>query len=203
MAEVAVLEAVRDSTHEMHGGRDRRVIAADRAVERANQRFTDLIEDVDPFVVAGAPRLGIDAAATEWLDAQQETYRAQNIWTGTPPWPEFVRAHLAQHRGRGIVEASRDVDAIPPLFAGPTIPHGYHMRGQIIPDLAEIVGETLVVEAFEDHDAAAAIDYGCRLEQVFAEHAEQLGEHAIALAFGTARWLQYWGQQRFGFAPSY
>ena len=174
---------------------------------------------VTPFQVIGAPRVGIDADATEWFRTQlfapmqkrvaEEKLRPAPDAT-KPQWHDrndALIAHwsrpfevvLEEHRGKYVVELAKDQEGVAAITG--MLCSSLDFRGKAVA-LAEAIPEELRNEAHDDHDAQACVDYADRLEaaleDVDDEHLDELIDTRAAV-----KWLRYWGSRGFGYSGWY
>lgn len=177
-------------------------------------------EALSPFEVIGAPRVGIDEAATEWfrlnvyLPIQQrvavEKLKPSARDPNNPQWDDRneglvkhwdrpFEAVLVDERGKYVVELAKEREGIAAITG--VLCSSLDFRGKAVA-MAEALPAELRNEAYDDHDAAACIDYANRLEaaleDVDDEHLEELIDIRAAV-----KWLRYWGSRRFGFSGWY
>lgn len=169
------LRALRKRIESLSGARREKAIARLGALE------------ADPLLHIGAPRIGLDAEATEYLRAQ---------WRAGKHGKRTWKATLAKFRGAGVVSLAKERDAIPyaPAFSGPL-----DFRGQQLAFAADMIGQPLVDEAWQHHSAREMVDYAERLDAALARHRKRRpirGQRARAIAAivdGAVRWLRFWG----------
>jgi hypothetical protein len=153
--------------------------------------------------LASAPRLGIDPRAEAWLRAQRDTWAERGVWSGTPPWDEFVAGYMKKAHGMFLQGASNPL-AVPVIEAPIELTGPYGLDVSFLLAL-ENFDEELVAEAYDHHDAAATLDYKDRLLVSIADVARGTPDETSNLVLGlvvtTANWLAFWGEHGLGFEP--
>lgn len=185
---------------------------------------------VSPFEVIGAPQVGIDAEATEWFrrEIYAPTHREALEEAGAAKgqgrndafikyWSRPFEAVLNDERGKYVVELAKEREGIAAITG--IMCSSLDFRGKAV-TLAVVLPDDLRNEAYDDHDADAALDYADRLEAAVAdykaehpdwptrkEEAEYGGMVSatddIADVQAAVRWLRYWGSRGFGFSGWY
>ncbi|MEP6861052.1 MAG: hypothetical protein ABJE66_10550 [Deltaproteobacteria bacterium] len=167
------------------------------------QRATLALPPETLMNIASAPRLGIDPRAEAWLRSQRDTWAERGVWTGTPPWDDFVAAYMKKAHGMFLQGASTPL-AVPAVEAPMELTGPYGLDVSFL--LAfENFDEDLVAEAYERHDPAAMLDYKDRLLVSIADTAtgelDEGSKLAIGLVVMTANWLEFWAEHGLGFEP--
>ena len=174
---------------------------------------------ITPFEVIGAPRVGIDADATEWFrtklfEPMQKRVAEEKLRPApdaTKPewndrndaliafWDRPFEVVLEEHRGKYVVELAKERDGIAAITG--MLCSSLDFRGKAVA-LAEALPEELRNEAYDDHDAEECVDYADRLEAAVAavsdEHLDELIDIRAAV-----KWLRYWGSRGFGYSAWY
>ncbi len=197
---------------------DKSVTKHQRALLRRDLEAALEQVSVSPYAVIGAPRVGIDEAATAWFrvkvftpahvqvaeELKKPNHGSNNSWGDRNQafidhWGRPFEQVLADERGKYVVELAADqagVAAVTGLLTG-----ALDYRGKVIAS-AECLPEDLTNEAFDDHGADEAVDYADRLEDALvAVHAGDIGELRDLRA--AVKWLRYWGSRGFGFTAWY
>jgi hypothetical protein len=189
--------------------------AFDELVERMVRDGNDCALDEHPeiwqpvFETLGAPRVGIDAAADEWLRAKVA--------------PEKFDEVHRQMKGYYVLDLLPPCDGFP-LYSNHSVSPDlgrYAFRAQFLKDVEDVLGGELFELAFTFMNAAAHQRYGERLletARIFArankvEHVEHVG-HTEAdafedntpasrghILFAAAKWCLYWAARGHGLAP--
>jgi hypothetical protein len=153
--------------------------------------------------LASAPRLGIDPRAEAWLRGQRDAWAERGVWSGTPPWDEFVAAYMKKAHGMYLQGASNPL-AVPAVEAPIELTGPYALDVSFLLAL-ENFDEELVAEAYDRHDPAAMLDYKDRLLVSIADVAngepDETSNLVIGLVVTTANWLAFWGEHGLGFEP--
>ena len=157
-----------------------------------------LSQRIDPHLVAGAPRLGIDPAAEAWLRDQRDELTENGTWSAQPEWNEFVAQRMRQFHGAYIIGASRDVFAIPRPEADIAVTGPYGYDASFFDELGALDDE-LYDEAFRRHGADEMVNYKTRLLVWLAEYDGD--DFSTGLVLCAANWLDYWGGNGFGYEP--
>jgi hypothetical protein len=153
--------------------------------------------------LASAPRLGIDPRAEAWLRGQRDEWAERGVWSGTPPWDDFVAAYMKKAHGTFVQGASNPL-AVPAVEAPLELAGPYGLDVSFLLAL-ENFDEELVAEAYDRHDPAAMLDYKDRLLVAIADVAkgepDGTSNLVIGLVVTTANWLTVWGEHGLGFEP--
>lgn len=143
---------------------------------------------VSPFEVIGAPKVGIEVAATEWfrthvyLPAQarvaEEKRKPRPHDPIHPKWEDRNEAFLAhwdrpfeallqEERGKYVVELAKEREGIAAITG--MMCSSLDFRGKAVA-LAVVLDRELRSEAYDDHDADACLDYAARLEVAITDY---------------------------------
>lgn len=179
------------------------------SVEEEKQLRTDLeaaLESVSisPFQVIGAPRVGIDAEATEWF--RRQVYEPVQVRLARETNPQFT-AHwsrpfevvLEEHRGKYVVELAKDQEGIAAISG--MLCSSLDFRGKAVA-LAEGLPEALRNEAYDDHAPGACLDYADRLDAALEDFDDEHLDELIDIR-AAVKWLRYWGSRGFGYSGWY
>ena len=163
-----------------------------------------------PFELLGAPRVGIDAAADEWLrESLRESGRLDEL-----------------EKAREGMNGFYVLDLLPPCDGFPVYSHygayegldRYSFRAKFLDDVEDVLGPELYERAFRRMLASDLEEYGHLLLQAARTFAESRGVTAVAEAaeapeevgsdesrahilFAAARWCLYWAQRGHGLDP--
>lgn len=173
--------------------------------EKLLERFHEISQS--PFELLGAPRVGFDAAADEWL---QETLRENGKLDELDRVRESMRGYYV-------------LDLLPPCDGFPIYTHygqydgldRYSFRAKFLDDVEDVIGPELYERAFERLLAAELAEYGSKLlakAYAFiesrglaepAEPPEEFGTDASRahILFAAARWCLYWAERGHGLDP--
>ena len=192
--------------------RDQRAERADR--DAARQTMLNRIDEIGvlPEEAVGAPRVGHDRNADEWLI--QNTRNRRNKEIGDEEL-------LKKLHGFYVVALAPESDGVP-IYSNGWIPMGYcqpyTFRAQFFRDFGDWMGHELVQEAWTNHRAAALCDYGRRLRDKVSGFADARGIPREILdarapleddeedtpvfqahvVMSAARWCQWWGERGHG-----
>lgn len=185
-------------------------------VDESNSLERSSLEDrlrnisTSPYDVIGAPRVGHDAAATEWFrlnvfqpnrdeaEHRRQTGPADSIHTPfISYWMRPFDAVLADNRGKHVVALAKDQRGV---GGGGMLTSSLDYRGKIISS-AEFLPEDLRDEAYDKHTAQQSLDYADRLERALTKVPNDV-DHVQAVRIGIA-WMRYWGERGFGWSPWY
>ena len=176
--------------------------------EKMLERFHEISQA--PFELLGAPQVGFDAAADEWLrESLRESGRLDEL-------PE------AQAAMKGYYV----LDLLPPCDGFPVYSNNgaydgldrYSFRAKFLDDVEDVLGPELFGRAHQRMLAPELEEYGNRLLAIAETFAESRGVAAMAHAadapddFGTdesrahilfsaARWCLYWARRGHGLEP--
>lgn len=172
---------------------------------------------VSPMEVLGAPRVGIDPEATEYLRVQHNQWKHdyekdQCGLRAPPPWEE----HLKNQHGKYVAELAKNKDglgACTGMMVG-----AESFRGKIIGYSGSVVGGDLAGAAYEDKDSLELVQYGEQLlaatrkyvkkhklptdlEKMTSEQVQAFGESEKLwdawYCFQGANWCIFWGTKGF------
>ena len=142
---------------------------------------------ISAFEVIGAPRIGVDAEATEWF--RKEVYEVQQQAVAEelekpppgdpakPKWAEQNEAFilhwgrpfhvvLAEETGKYVSELAKNKDGLGRYIG--MMCSAVDFRGQCVAT-AVVLRDDLCDEAYRDHSAEECLDYADRLEKVLEE----------------------------------
>jgi hypothetical protein len=150
---------------------------------------------VSPCETIGAPRVGVDPAATEWCREQYQEYcgylEARRDTLGVDTLEEF----MANSHGRYVV------DLVPRPHPGVAAYCGVagsslDFRGKMLRHCGSILSDELMDEAYKSHTAEELEDYGHRLleahesAKLSVDEEERNIRHIVKSA---GEWCVYWG----------
>lgn len=159
---------------------------------------------ITPYEVIGAPRVGINDTATAWFRTQVFEPIQKRLTRETNPqfiayWRRPFELVLQEARGKYVVELATEKEGIAAITG--MMCSSLDFRGKVVSS-SEALEEGLKNEAYDDHDAAACVDYADRLEaalrSVHDKHLDELIELRSAV-----KWLRYWGTRGFGYSAWY
>ncbi len=158
-------------------------------IDQDSDRAVTLKAELDSITVSapetlGAPRVGIDANATEWFRGVYERNHKEVV-EATPEerkrgnqgfyefWSKPFEECLEAEKGKFVIDLTDyKLSTVTGMVGPPT-----SFRGKCI-GYAECISEELQGEAYEDHDPDEMIDYSIRLFAAVAEYLkEKLPEH--------------------------
>jgi hypothetical protein len=168
---------------------------------------------ITPYETIGAPRVGIEEAATAWAKTQYDALDKKTI---------SLDEYLRKLHGYWVLDLVPACDGFP-IYSNAGLYHGaerFSFRGQFLRECATILGHRLLNEAWDPHDGAALVDYGNRLSEVARTHANKTGmtewllreeppdetqgpAHETHLLVCAAKWCRFWGERGHGLDPYY
>ena len=166
-----------------------------------------------PFETIGAPRVGKDAAADDWLRARLE--KSNRL----PELPQLVR----EMHGYCVLELMPPCDGFPVYSNHKTVEHldRYSFHAELLAGVHDVLGETLsaqlnVMMLPEQHrelaeqlletadrfvnEHALPVHVATIREPVFPDGTLEAKGH---LLYAAAKWCTYWSQRGHGLAVSY
>jgi hypothetical protein len=166
---------------------------------------------ITPYETLGAPRVGIDEAATTWAKTQYDASDKKTI---------SLDDHLRQLHGYWVLDLVPACDGFP-IYSNAGLYNGverFSFRGQFLRECSSILGDRLLNEAWETHDAATLLDYGNRLSEVARTHASKTGTtewllraeppnkpegpaHETHVIISAAKWCRFWAERSHGLDP--
>lgn len=178
--------------------------------EQGVARFQEIT--IPAYTDIGAPRVGIDAAADEWLQGLMRDNGDDR------PLAEIVQ----QMHGYYAVEALPDCDGFP-VYSNGGLYDGVDrtsFRGKFLSDCEDILGDELLNRAWEHLQANELLAYGQALQSIAEQYAaENNVEHVLVLRdisdedyanepaakahfmISAAKWCIYWAERGFGLEP--
>jgi hypothetical protein len=163
-----------------------------------------------PFELLGAPRVGFDAAADEWLrESLRENGKLDDL--------ERVRESM---HGYYVLDLLPPCDGFP-IYSNYGAYDGldrYSFRAKFLDDLEDILGPELYERAYKRMLPAELEEYGNQLLATARAFAESRGVAGIAegpeppddfgsdesrahILFAAARWCLYWAKRGHGLDP--
>lgn len=196
--------------------RDRRAEAAERKaiLDAMEKRFGEI--GIFPHEVVGAPQVGHDPAADEWLAKEVERRKKRNV-----DLPDLI----AEMRGYYVVALAPESDGLP-VYSNGWIPGSYcepyTFRAQFLGGIDSWLDHDLIAEAWKNHRVLALLDYGRRLRAKAIEFADARGVSREVLevrkakkreidapalqahiVMSAAKWCQWWGERGHGMIAWY
>ncbi len=159
---------------------------------------------ISPYEVVGAPRVGIDADATEWF--RKQVYEPVQLRLSQESNPRFIAYWrrpfseiVEDERGKYVVELAKEREGVAAITG--MLCSSLDFRGKVVA-LSAMLPEELKNEAYDDHSGDECLDYADRIEAALREVSE---EHVEEVADVTAavKWLRYWGSRGFGYGAWY
>lgn len=190
--------------------------AAETEKEALRERFFEI--STSAYETLAAPRVGFDAVADDWARAR---YREN------PSAAATMEEFLSKLKGFYVVDLVPECDGIPPYSNGSTggYVEPFSFRGQFLTDCKDVIGETLLEEAYKFKSASDLVRYGNDLLTCGRRYAEQHGCSSVegmrndwdkigdsqagdppALAhiiLCAAKWCLYWGARGHVLDPYY
>lgn len=128
-----------------------------------------------PMEVLGAPRVGIDIEATEYLRVQHNQWKhdyekdPSNL-RAPPPWKE----HLKNEHGKYVADLAKNKDGLGACTGIMTGAESF--RGKIIGYSQDVIGSDLADAAYNDKNSLELIQYG---EQLLAATRKYVKNHRL------------------------
>ena len=163
-----------------------------------------------PFELLGAPRVGIDSAADEWL-------KERLLKAGQPE--KLDEARKAMH-GYCVLDLLPECDGFPPYsnYGAYRGVDRYSFRAQFLNDVDHILGSELKARAYVPMLAEELLQYSRELydkARTYArsqgvEHVEHIRRHDFDeesadsrahILFWAAKWCRYWAERGHGLEP--
>lgn len=179
----------------------------ERAVRVA--RLQDIT--IAPYEVLGAPRIGVDPAADEWLRA-----RIAGVEDGVH-FTELKR----RMAGYYVLDLVPPCDGLPVYSnSGTGLVESYSFHGGYLAECVDVVDEATIDSAWTPMKADELVGYGERLKEKAAHYAAErgvtdvLGQHSPVcdlerpcglahIVDSAGRWCVFWGERGFGLEPWY
>ncbi len=169
---------------------------------RKVKRFKEIT--LTAFETLGTPRVGLDAAATEWAHREAFPNRKDKSLT--------EEVFVAQMRGFHVL------DLVPPCDGLPRYTNGhaggyverYAFRGQFLNDCTEIIGDDLLGSGYDSKLPEDTVTYGGQLIEAASQFANARGmdvagiqlaeepesiEFRLDVVFSAGRWCRFWGER--------
>ena len=170
---------------------------------------------ITPYETLGAPRVGRDEAAEEWLRREYDEGR-----TARKPWERL----LAEMEGYYVLELLPTCDGLP-LYTNSEFqggPERFSFRAKFLDDCKEVIGSDLLTEAWEHPLPQELEKFGRRLESAAVSYAgkidvaDRIRGREIAytadeeerfpdipvsrahIVTSAARWCLFWSQRGHG-----
>lgn len=164
---------------------------------------------ISSYETIGAPRVGEDAMANQWLEAQYAQLEDK------PDWETFKR----DYEGFYVIALATQQAGVPVYVALGQDENVF--RGQFLADCVDVLGEDLVAEAWESKMAPEALDYGNRLmaaidtvaaannlqylksQKEAPDVATDTLESKVHIAYALAQWLVFYGSRGHGYEADF
>jgi hypothetical protein len=169
---------------------------------RKVKRFGEIT--ITAFDTLKTPRIGIDAAATDWARKDAFSRRADKSLTEEV----FVNS----------MKGFYVLDLVPPCDGLPLYTNGhaggyvekYSFRGQFLQDCTEIIGDEFLESAFHSKSPEDTLAYGTRLLEVGSKFASDRSSDAtqihtaeepesiefrLDVVLSAGRWCRFWGER--------
>lgn len=165
---------------------------------------------ITPYDTLGAPRVGVDDAATNWA-------KGRYALIGKPPAP--LETYLDQMKGFRVLDLLPKCDGLPVYGSGPYDGVDlYTFRGKFLEGCMSVLTPALLNEAWDAHTADRLQDYGNRLANAARAFAEKNGTtewlavreapdtdegpmHQTHVVISAAKWCRFWGDRGHGLEP--
>ena len=175
---------------------------------------------VSPYETTGAPRVGRDPAADDWIRAQYEHQ---------PNKPASIEEWVRQFQGYYVLQLLPPNDGLP-VYSNAPMGRPWEMwsfRAQFFNDCRDVMGDALLHEAWLHHTPDQLADYGTRLMACADVYATATGvSHVLQLRWfdsadsakaddktsplhkahviaSAARWAAYWSARGHGMEADY
>lgn len=162
---------------------------------------------ISAFEVLGAPRVGIDEAATKWFKEEvyekhvanvdnmdNEEYRA--YWLR--PWEQV----LASNHGVFVPHLATETDGLARIvgIAGSQL----DFCGNVVGNSEKLIGKELADRAYQDHGPKDMLDYAAKLSEQVEQYRDahtttKTESEDLQLIDAAILWLTFWGERGFGF----
>lgn len=169
---------------------------------------------VSAYEVIGCPRIGIDEAATVYFKteiypssqelAQQNHGEKDEFFKY---WMRPVEEVLKDETGKWVPHLAANKDGLAKMTGMIVSPMDF--RGKVI-GYCDFISSELQEEAYRDHTAEEAEDYGKRIELHVHGEMKKLNSRQKAqfeqerrYIEGAVEWLKFWGSRGFGFYAWY
>ncbi|MFM9863891.1 MAG: hypothetical protein ACKVRO_09820 [Micropepsaceae bacterium] len=166
---------------------------------------------ITPYDTLGAPRVGVDEAATNWAKAQYPALAQPSA---------SLEAYLTEMRGFRVLDLVPKCDGIP-VYGNGRAYSGidlYTFRGKCLEWCKSVLTKSLLNEAWEEHNPDQLLSYGNKLAdsaRVFAEknattewlslrdppEADEGPSHETHVVISAAKWCRFWGERGHGLEP--
>jgi len=168
--------------------------------------------EISPYETIGAPRVGFDPAADRWASEQYPKR----------PWRKlFVsrRKFMRVFHGYYVMDLAPPSDGVPPYTNGGigSYCEVFAFRGKFLESCEDVLGETLLHEAWVSHNATDLREYGAKLRDRAVAYAEREQvsdvlplrdppDHVDAekpagqahIVISAARWCAFWSERGHG-----
>lgn len=168
-----------------------------------------LTNQIQTYETIKAPRVGREKVADEWIKKKySETDKSVSE-------SEFI----IQHQGFFVIELAKEEDGVPVYISLEQDENVF--RGQFIKDCVDLIGEDLVIEAWETKLADATLNYGKRLmieaDRIAEENSLQFLkdqrlppdtcedniESKLHIIYSLAKWLIFYGKNGHGYEADF
>jgi hypothetical protein len=194
------------------------VVARIRAMSTDEQR--DLYDSISisPYETMGAPMVGRDPAADEFVS---QTYRQRSSDPSFVTENPSVQKFLQEMKGYYATEVMPRSAGLP--FYQTTVGEHIDFRAKFLDDVEDLIGDELYEESFENKFACAdALDYAARLRAKAAEHAKEHGAMKLEMEwalpffarfsknrmqahilFSAINWIRFWANLGHGYRADF
>jgi hypothetical protein len=170
--------------------------------DRKKRRFAEIT--LTAFETLNTPRVGFDAAATEWAMREAFPNRVNKSLT--------EEVFVSQMRGFYVLDIVPPCDGIPRYSNGSAggYVERYSFRGQFLQDCEAIVGKELFEQGYVSKPPEETAAYGAQLLAAAAKFAEAQNidttsihlveepesvEFQLDVVFCAGRWCHFWGER--------
>ena len=164
---------------------------------------------IQSYETIKAPRVGQDNDADEWIKVKYDELEEK------PALEDF----LQEYQGYYVIELAKEIDGVPVYVSMGQDENVF--RGQFLQNCIDILGEELVVEAWNTKLSDETLDYGNRLMQKADELAKEHNmehlktqrmppegdedsiENKLHIVYSLAKWLIFYGKNGHGYEADF
>ena len=167
---------------------------------RKVKRFQEIT--VTAFETLSAPRVGFDAAATEWAQKKFPSRKDKSL---------TEQQFIEQMKGFHVLDLVPPCDGIP-RYSNESLGYvdRHSFRADYLRDCEEIIGKELLDSAYESKQPEETVSYGGKLIKKATDFASAHGidtaktlqsddpdsvEFRVNVVLAAGRWCQFWGQR--------
>lgn len=150
---------------------------------------------VSPSETIGAPKIGVDSEADQWIKANWDTLNTDGADGKQLTFDEFVTENFGNHILEARPEGESGTGKVTGILGDPT-----SFRGKVL-GFVEWLPSDLKARAYEDQPAEELIEYGAFLKQAAKDYEASKGgevttteRREIDLVKHAGDWCDYWGK---------